>query len=87
MDQGASCPDEFEKTRECSLAVRPRAVGAKENVIPDEAIIKLNVRTFDEAVRSRVLAAIERIAAQKARAGWRKVWNALDRKRLRSWMP
>ena len=33
------------------------------------------------------LIAIERIAAQKARAGWRKVWNALDRKRLRSWMP
>jgi metal-dependent amidase/aminoacylase/carboxypeptidase family protein len=25
--------------------------GAKENVIPDEAIIKLNVRTFDEGVR------------------------------------
>ena len=26
--------------------------GTKENVIPDEAIIKLNVRTFDEGVRS-----------------------------------
>ena len=25
--------------------------GTKENVIPDEAIIKLNVRTFDEGVR------------------------------------
>jgi metal-dependent amidase/aminoacylase/carboxypeptidase family protein len=34
--------------------------GTKENVIPDEAIIKLNVRTFDAGVRKRVLAAIER---------------------------
>src|SRR4051812_42087567 len=31
--------------------------GTKENVIPDEAVIKLNVRTFDEGVRKRVLAA------------------------------
>lgn len=38
--------------------------GTKENVIPDEAIIKLNVRTFDEGVRKRVLAAIERIDRQ-----------------------
>ena len=29
--------------------------GTKENVIPDEAIIKLNVRTFDAGVRERVL--------------------------------
>jgi hippurate hydrolase len=35
--------------------------GTKENVIPDEALIKLNVRTFDEGVRKRVFAAIERI--------------------------
>jgi metal-dependent amidase/aminoacylase/carboxypeptidase family protein len=39
--------------------------GTKENVIPDEAIIKLNVRTF---VRKRVLAAIERIANGEAAA-------------------
>jgi hypothetical protein len=37
-------------------------------VIPDEAIIKLNVRTFDEGVRKRVLAAIERIANAEAEA-------------------
>jgi hippurate hydrolase len=42
--------------------------GTKENVIPDEAIIKLNVRTFDENVRKRVLAAIERIATAEAAA-------------------
>ena len=42
--------------------------GTKENVIPDEAIIKLNVRTFDAGVRDRVLAAIERIANAEAAA-------------------
>jgi len=42
--------------------------GTKENVIPDEALIKLNVRTFDEGVRKRVLAAIERIAKAEAAA-------------------
>ena len=42
--------------------------GTKENVIPDEAIIKLNVRTFDEDVRRRVLAAIERIVNAEGEA-------------------
>jgi hippurate hydrolase len=42
--------------------------GTKENVIPDEAIIKLNVRTFDEGVRKRVLAAITRIVNAEAAA-------------------
>jgi len=42
--------------------------GTKENVIPDEAIIKLNVRTFDAGVRKRVLAAIERIVNAEAMA-------------------
>lgn len=42
--------------------------GTKENVIPDEAVIKLNVRTFDEGVRMRVLAAVERIVNAEAEA-------------------
>ena len=42
--------------------------GTKENVIPDNATIKLNVRTFDENVRKRVLAAIERIVNAEAAA-------------------
>src|SRR5438309_1116561 len=33
------------------------------------------------------LIALERIAANAARAKWRKAWDALDRKRLRDWMP
>ena len=42
--------------------------GTKENVIPDEAVIKLNVRTFDSGVRTRVLAAIDRIVNAEAAA-------------------
>lgn len=42
--------------------------GTAENIIPAEAYIKLNVRTTDEAVRERVLAAIKRICIAEARA-------------------
>jgi amidohydrolase len=42
--------------------------GTKENVIPDEAVIKLNVRTFDENVRRRVLDAITRIVNAESEA-------------------
>jgi amidohydrolase len=42
--------------------------GTKDNVIPDEALLKLNVRTFDEGVRRRVLDAIERIVNAEATA-------------------
>jgi amidohydrolase len=42
--------------------------GTKENVIPDEAVIKLNVRTFDEDVRKHVLDAIKRIVNAEAEA-------------------
>ncbi|HLX27737.1 MAG TPA: M20 family metallopeptidase [Casimicrobiaceae bacterium] len=42
--------------------------GTKENVIPDDAVIKLNVRTFDEGVRKHVLDAITRIVNAEAEA-------------------
>jgi amidohydrolase len=42
--------------------------GTKDNVIPDDALLKLNVRTFDEDVRAHVLAAIERIVKAEAAA-------------------
>ena len=42
--------------------------GTKENVIPEEAVIKLNVRTYDPGVRKRVLAAIERIVKAECEA-------------------
>jgi hippurate hydrolase len=42
--------------------------GTKDNVIPDEALLKLNVRTFDEQVRTHVLDAIRRIVEAEATA-------------------
>jgi len=42
--------------------------GTKDNVIPDEALLKLNVRTFDEQVRTHVLDAIKRIVEAEAAA-------------------
>lgn len=42
--------------------------GSKENVIPAEAELKVNVRTFDPDVRANVLGAIERIIRHEAAA-------------------
>jgi amidohydrolase len=53
---------------DAAVTVGSLQAGTKENVIPDEAIIKLNVRTFDEDIRKRVLAAIERIVNAEAEA-------------------
>ncbi|GEJ55484.1 amidohydrolase [Anaeromyxobacter diazotrophicus] len=59
---------EVAATEAAVVTVGALQAGTKENVIPDEALIKLNVRTFDEGVRARVLAAIERIAKAEAAA-------------------
>ncbi|MFP2897486.1 amidohydrolase [Corallococcus sp. 4LFB] len=42
--------------------------GSRANVIPDEALLELTVRTEDAGVQARVLAAIERIAKGEAAA-------------------
>ena len=59
---------ELAATEAAVVTIGSLQAGAKENVIPDEATIKLNVRTFDEGVRKRVLAAIERIVNAEAAA-------------------
>lgn len=59
---------ELAATESAVVTVGSLQAGTKENVIPDEAVIKLNVRTFDEGVRKRVLAAIERIVNAEAEA-------------------
>lgn len=61
---------EVAPTNSAVVTIGVLQAGTKENVIPDEAIIKLNVRTFDEGIRKHVLAAIERIVnAEAAAAG------------------
>ena len=59
---------EVAATEAAVVTVGVLQAGTKENVIPDDAIIKLNVRTFDAGVRERVLAAIERIVNAEAEA-------------------
>jgi hippurate hydrolase len=59
---------ELAPTDAAVVTVGSLQAGTKENVIPDEAVIKLNVRTFDEGVRKRVLVAIERIVYAEAEA-------------------
>jgi hippurate hydrolase len=55
-------------TEAAVVTVGSLQAGTKENVIPDQAVIKLNARTFDEGVRQRVLAAITRIVNAEAEA-------------------
>ena len=43
--------------------------GAKSNIIPDRAVLLVNVRTYDMAVRDKVVAAIERIVRAECAAG------------------
>ncbi len=50
------------------LTIGALQAGTKENVIPDEALLKLNVRSYDEGVRHRILEAIERIVNAEAEA-------------------
>lgn len=59
---------EVAPTEAAVVTVGALQAGTKENVIPDEAVIKLNVRTFDEGVRKRVLAAITRVVNAEAAA-------------------
>jgi amidohydrolase len=73
---------ELAPTDAAVVTVGSLQAGTKENVIPDEAVIKLNVRTFDEGVRKRVLAAIERIVnaeAEASRAPKKPEITSLDR--------
>jgi len=59
---------EVAPTEAVVVTVGALQAGTKENVIPDEAMIKLNVRTFDDAVRTRVLEAIKRIVTAESEA-------------------
>lgn len=50
------------------LTVGALQAGTKENIIPDDATLKLNVRTFDEDVREYMLGAIRRICCAECAA-------------------
>jgi hippurate hydrolase len=50
------------------LTVGSIQAGTKSNVIPDHAVLQLNVRTYDEHTRAAVLGAIERIVRAECEA-------------------
>jgi amidohydrolase len=50
------------------LTVGALNAGAKANIIPDSAELLLNLRTYDEQVRTRILGSITRIAESEASA-------------------
>lgn len=59
---------EVAMTDSAVVTVGTLSAGTNENVIPDRALLRLNVRTFKEEVRARVLGAIRRILEAEAAA-------------------
>lgn len=59
---------EVAMTDSAVVTVGTLRAGMNENVIPDHALLRLNVRTFKDQVRARVLAAIKRILEAEAEA-------------------
>ncbi len=55
-------------TQAVVVTIGALAAGTKDNVIPDEAVLKINVRSFDEDARHRTLDAIARIVTAEAQA-------------------
>jgi len=50
------------------VTVGSSTAGTKSNIIPDRAVLLVNIRTYDETVRHRVIAGIERIVRAECEA-------------------
>ncbi|MFV8176056.1 amidohydrolase [Mycolicibacterium peregrinum] len=59
---------EVEPSQTVVLTVGSIQAGTKSNVIGDHAVLELNLRTFDESVRTAVLAAIRRVVIAECQA-------------------
>ncbi|WP_328721910.1 amidohydrolase [Streptomyces sp. NBC_00247] len=59
---------ELAATTPAVVSVGSIHAGTGPNVIPDSAVIQLNVRTYDDATRAQVLGAIERIVLAECQA-------------------
>ncbi len=59
---------EIEPMQPAVVTVGQFHAGTKSNVIPDEAHLALNIRSFDDRVQRKVLAAIERIVQAESDA-------------------
>ena len=59
---------EIDPDKSAVLTVGSLQAGTKENIIPDDATIKLNIRTFDEDVREQVIGAVKRVCCAECLA-------------------
>ncbi|OWL94897.1 amidohydrolase [Mycolicibacterium peregrinum] len=59
---------EVDPSQTVVLTVGSIQAGTKSNVIGDHAVLELNLRTFDESVRTAVLAAIRRVVIAECQA-------------------
>jgi len=59
---------EVAMTDSAVVTVGTLQAGTNENIIPDHALLRLNVRTFKDEVRTRVLGAVKRILEAEAEA-------------------
>ena len=59
---------EVAMTDSAVVSIGTLQAGMSENIIPDRALLRLNVRTFKDQVRTRALAAIRRILDAEAAA-------------------
>ena len=50
------------------LTVGSLQAGTKENIIPDDATLKLNIRTFNEDVRDQIISSVKRICCAECQA-------------------
>jgi hippurate hydrolase len=57
---------EIAATESAVVTVGSLHVGSADNVIADQAVLEINIRTFDLAVRRKVVAAVERIVQGEA---------------------
>ena len=59
---------EIDPDKSAVVTVGSLQAGTKENIIPDDATLKLNIRTFDEEVREKVLSAVKRVCCAECEA-------------------
>jgi amidohydrolase len=59
---------EIAPTENAVLTVGALQAGTKENIIPEDATLKLNIRTFNDGVRDHILSAVKRICCAECNA-------------------
>jgi len=59
---------EVDPDKSAVVTVGSLQAGTKENIIPDDATLKINIRTFNEEVREQVILAVKRICCAECQA-------------------